>query len=214
MADMIRMLCIVSALLALLFAECAFCEEAVKTGEEANAGTESSIQPLSEDKYQISPQDVLSITVVAEQELTGFFAVSNDGTIKYPYIEYVLVAGKTVKQIEKDLTDRLKDGWLVNPQVIARVQEYSKKSVYVMGQVNRPGEHSFSGQNEMTLYRAVSMAGGFTRIAKMTKVVLMTADEKGNPKREEVDVSEIIKKPELDPLIRANDRIFVPERFF
>lgn len=170
--------------------------------------------PLAEDLYKISPQDIISVAVVNEVDLTGDFEVSKDGTIKYPYLEYIPVAGKTVKEIETLLTNLLKDGWLVDPQVIVRVRLYSQKLVYVMGQVNRPGQQSFSGQNEMTLYRAISMAGGFTRIAQMGKVILMTTDERNNEKRLEVDVKDIIAGKAPDPPIKANDRIYVDERFF
>ena len=170
--------------------------------------------PLAEDLYKISPQDIISVAVVNEVDLTGDFEVSKDGTIKYPYLEYIPVAGKTVKEIETLLTNLLKDGWLVDPQVIVRVSLYSQKLVYVMGQVNRPGQQSFSGQNEMTLYRAISMAGGFTRIAQMGKVILMTTDERNTEKRLEVDVKDIIAGKAPDPPIKANDRIYVDERFF
>ena len=192
-----------------------FCEEAAKTEDEAESPAEGTGAPLRASEYLVSSQDVLAVSVVGETDLTGLFEVSSkDGTIKYPYIEYVPVAGKTVKQIEELVTELLQDGWLVAPQVNVRVATYSEKLVYVGGQVNRPGKLSFSGKNEMTLYRAIVTAGGFTRIANMKKVVLMTTDDEGNPQRLEVNVSDVIKKPELDPPIKANDRIHVPERFF
>lgn len=186
-------------------------EPAVETGGSSPTVADA---PLPEDLYKICPQDILSVSVVNEVDLTGDFEVSKDGTIKYPYLEYIPVAGKTVKQVETLLTELLKDGWLVDPQVIVRVKLYSQKLVYVMGHVNRPGQQSFSGQNEMTLYRAISMAGGFTRIAQMKKVVLLTSDETSNEKRLVVDVSEIIAGKAPDPPIKANDRIYVDERFF
>ena len=187
--------------------------ESAARAVEADAGQAESLS--GEDEYLVSPQDVLEVTVVGEKELSGLFEVSRkqDGTIKYPYLEYVPVTGKTVKQIEELLTSLLKDGWLVNPQVNVRVALYSEKFVYVGGQVNRPGKLSFSGRNEMTLYRAIVTAGGFTRIAQRKKVVLITTDEEGKPKRLVVNVADIIEKPELDPPIKANDRISVPERF-
>ena len=187
--------------------------------EEPAVGTEGPPPPEAEaplpvDMYLICPQDIIFVAVVNEVDLTSDFEVSKDGTIKYPYLEYIPIAGKTVKQVETLLTNLLKDGWLVDPQVIVRVKLYSQKLVYVMGQVNRPGQQSFSGQNEMTLYRAISMAGGFTRIAQMKKVVLMTSDENNNEKRLVVDVTDIIAGKAPDPPIKANDRIYVDERFF
>lgn len=122
-------------------------------------------------------------------------------------------------KIQKRLSDLLqeidpKDCWFVDPQVNAMVEKYSEKLFYVEGQVNRPGQFTFTGQNKMTVYRAIIKAGGFTRIAKK-KVILITTDDKGKEKRIEVDVADIRKKsaknPELDPPVKANDIIFVPE---
>jgi len=82
--------------------------------------------------------------------------------------------------------------------------------VYVEGQVNRPGQFSFSREERLTLYRAIIKAGGFTRIVNKGKVILITTDDAGMEKRVVVDVSEILKKPELDPVLKAGDIIFVP----
>jgi len=84
---------------------------------------------------------------------------------------------------------------------------------YVEGQVNRPGRYSFSGEGKMTVYRAVTTAGGFNRIAKK-KVVLRTTNDAGKEKIVQVDVSEAIRNPELDPPIKPNDVIYVPEQPF
>jgi hypothetical protein len=74
--------------------------------------------------------------------------------------------------------------------------------------------YSFSEKQEATLYRAIIMAGGFTRIAKKSKVILVTTDDAGKKKLTNVDVTEILKNPELDPPVKTNDVIHVPEAFF
>ena len=232
------------------------CHGAAKTDEEPERAAKSSSPPLSADEYLASAKDKLQITIVGEKDLPTLFEVSEkDGAIKYPYIEYVRVAGLTViwtekfitellrgadpkeieklitdlrggadpKEIEKRLTDLArgvdpsKDGWFIDPQVNVMVQEYTQKLFYVEGQVTKPGQFTFTGQNKMTVYRAIIKAGGLTRIAKKT-VILITTDEEGNEKRIEVDVSDIRKRiegnPELDPPIKANDIVFVPESWF
>jgi len=232
------------------------CHAAEKTDEEPARAAESSAPALSADEYLVSAKDKLAISIVGEKDLPPVLEVSErDGTIKYPYIEYVRVSGLTViwieklitellrgadpkeieklitdlrggadpKQIEKRLTDLVrgvdptKDGWFIDPQINVMVHEYSQKLFYVEGQVKSPGQFTFTGQNKMTVYRAIIKAGGLTRIAKKT-VILITTDEERNEKRIEVDVSDIRKKiaenPELDPPIKANDIVFVPESFW
>jgi beta-lactamase regulating signal transducer with metallopeptidase domain/biopolymer transport protein ExbD len=86
--------------------------------------------------------------------------------------------------------------------------------VYVNGEVNRPGRYSFSAKGRATVYRAIVAAGGFTRLANKSKVIVLTTDDSGKQKRIDVNVSEVLKNPELDPPIRKDDMIIVPETFF
>jgi protein involved in polysaccharide export with SLBB domain len=182
----------------------------------SESGDETPPIPVPETEYEylVSPKDVLQIAIVNEGELGTTFEVNEkDGTINYPFIEYVKVAGLTVKQIEKLITEKLKEGeWFVEPQVNVMVLKYSEKFFYVQGQVNKPGQYSFTGENEMTVHRAIIKAGGFTRIASK-KVILLTSDEQGNKKRLEVDVGDIIKNRIPDPLVKADDIIYVRESF-
>jgi protein involved in polysaccharide export with SLBB domain len=192
-----------------------WCETAEETPGESNSGSESSEPALPPDKYEVSAQDLLNVRVVGEMDLTGDFRVSNDGTIKYPYLEYISVEGETVRQVEKEMTDLLKDGWLIDPQVIVTVKEYSQKFVYVMGEgITGSRQISFSGQNEMTLLRAIAMAGGFNRIAKKSQVFIFRTGENRETARLEVDAKDIIKGKAPDILIKTNDTIYVGERFW
>ncbi len=216
--NMRRPILLLSAVLLLLTIHSAFCAESEKPGGKANPDPESAKPaepPLPEEEYLVSPKDVLEITIVGEKDLPVYYTVSDkDGTINFPYIGYMPVAGKTVKEIEKLITERLKPDWFVDPQVNVRVFVYSEKFVYVQGQVKGPGKHSFSGKNRLTVYRAIIMAGGFTDKAAESRVRLTTTDGKGKPVIQIIDVSQIMKRnPELDPPVKADDIIFVPESF-
>lgn len=188
------------------------CESAARAGE---AGVSVPVA-LPIDEYLVSQKDVLQITIVGETDLPTNFEVSErDGTIKYPYIEYVKVVGLTVQQIEKLVTGLLKPDWYVEPGVNAMVVKYTEKLCYVQGKVNKPGQFSFTGQNKMTVYRAIIKAGGFADNANEKKVRLTTTDDKGRPVIKTINVADIMKKtPALDPQIKANDIIDVPESFF
>jgi len=212
---MIRVLTIFIGAFLLLFQSSAFSETAEKTGEETKPASEGSAAPLPAELYKVSARDLLHVQVVNELDLTGDFEVSNDGTIKYPYLEYIPVADKTVKEIEAVITNLLKPDWLIAPQVIVTVKRYSLKLAYVTGEgMTGSRQISFSGQNEMTLLRAIAMAGGFSRIARKSKVFIFTTDDKGKPKRLEVDAKDIIRGKSPDPPIKANDTIYVGESFW
>ncbi len=107
--------------------------------------------------YRISPGDVVSIIVFDEPELTLRDArVPGSGRISFPFIGEVQLSGETTQAIEKDITDRLADGYLRHPQVTVSISEY--RPFYVGGNVNVPGQKQFG--EGMTVAKAIALAGG------------------------------------------------------
>ncbi len=126
--------------------------------------------------------------------------------------------GNNPVNIQRQVTQALSevepnDCWYKNPQVNVMVVTYSQKFFYVEGYVNKPGQYSFTGENMMTVYRAIIRAGGFKNDAKKT-VRLITTVAGGEKKTIEVDVNDVIKKNAPDPPIRANDVIRVDPSFW
>jgi polysaccharide export outer membrane protein len=78
----------------------------------------------------------------------------------FPLIGRVKAGGSTLRSIAEDVTARLKDGFLVNPQVTVEVDTYRSQIVYVTGQVRQPGAVALTGT--MTLMDVLSKAGSPT----------------------------------------------------
>jgi protein involved in polysaccharide export with SLBB domain len=126
--------------------------------------------------------------------------------------------GGDAKKVQKRVDELLQeveanDCWYRDPQVNVMVAKYSEKFFYVEGYVAKSGQYAFTGENMMTVYRAITRAGGFKPDAKKT-VRLITHDVDGNTQTVEVDVSAIIKKNAPDPPIQANDVIRVDQSFW
>ncbi|HYE87949.1 MAG TPA: polysaccharide biosynthesis/export family protein [Vicinamibacterales bacterium] len=120
--------------------------------------------PLQADlSYQIGPGDVLNIKVFDEPSLSGLFPVESDGTISYPFLLRVNVQGKTVRDVESDLTKRLLGNYLQNPQVTVDIANYRVRSIYVLGDVRTPGKYDIEGQ--VTLLEVIAKAGSLTSTA-------------------------------------------------
>jgi polysaccharide export outer membrane protein len=85
---------------------------------------------------------------------------------------------------------------------------------YIIGQVIRPGSYSIT-DNEITLVEAISIAGGFTRIAARNRTRIIRVEE-GIEKIIEVKVDAITKagKKIQDVPIKPGDVIVIPESFF
>jgi polysaccharide export outer membrane protein len=132
-----------------------------------------AVKLLASEDYRISPADVLEINVFQESDLKSILRVSNEGTIVFPLIGMVPVGGMTPQEAAHALQARLAQGYLANPQVSVIVQEFSKHSFTVLGEVQKPGSYDMPDQQDVTVLQAIGIAGGYTRIANPSKVILM-----------------------------------------
>jgi polysaccharide export outer membrane protein len=126
--------------------------------------------------YTVGAQDVLTITVFGETELSGRYTVEQDGTFTFPQIGRVKAGGTTLRGLELELRQRLADGYLRNPQVSVSIDTYRSQRVLVIGEVRSPGEFQLTG--EMTLLMALAKAG-LTTPAAGRDVVVVRAPKKG-----------------------------------
>jgi polysaccharide export outer membrane protein len=113
--------------------------------------------------YTIGVQDVVTITVYDQADLSGKFTVENDGSMTFPLLGRIKIAGMTLRSLEEELEKRLSDGYLRNPQVSAAVDTYRSQRIFVMGEVRAPGAYQLAG--EMTIIEAIARAGSTTPAA-------------------------------------------------
>jgi polysaccharide export outer membrane protein len=137
------------------------------------AGSAAAQAPVD---YRVGPRDQLEVTVFGHSDLSGSYTVSADGSISFPLIGDVSVGGRTTRDIEETLAQRLADGFLKNPQVSVRVTEYRSQRVFVMGEVGRPGPVALTGS--LTLLEALANAGGPSRTAGTEVIVLRRNDSR------------------------------------
>jgi polysaccharide export outer membrane protein len=107
--------------------------------------------------YVIGPQDLLTITVWDQEDLGGKFAVETDGTFTFPLIGRVQASGRTLRELETELKNRLMDGFFRNPQVSVAIEQYRSQRVFIVGEVRSPGPYPLTG--DMSLIEAIARAG-------------------------------------------------------
>jgi protein involved in polysaccharide export with SLBB domain len=155
--------------------------------------------------------DMFEVRVFRQDDMTGTYSVSSEGTISFPLVGVVAVAGKTPAQIERELRDRLADGYLQDPQVSVLVKEYKSKKVSVFGQVREPG--TFGYAEGMTVVDAVAQAGGFTDLARKNAVTV-TRSVGAEKTKYTVPVEDIGEGKADNFYLRPGDVVFVPRRLW
>ncbi len=154
------------------------------------------------DLYTLGPGDRLRITVYGEETLTGEYGITGAGDVSFPLIGNVKAAGRSVEDLQQELTTRLGSGYIADPRVSAEIITY--RPYYILGEVGRPGQYDFAVG--LTIEQAVAAAGGFTYRANSRRVFLKRATE---TRERLVDLRETPSFP-----VRPGDTIRVGERFF
>ncbi|NYT76916.1 polysaccharide biosynthesis/export family protein [Alcaligenaceae bacterium] len=108
---------------------------------------------------------------LSQADIGNGYPVSANGTIQFPFVGSIKVAGLTDEQVRDLLTKRIAT-YINNPQLTVRIQTYRSNRIYVDGEVRAPGLQVIDDL-PMTLPEALNRAGGFTPDADRSSVVLI-----------------------------------------
>lgn len=113
--------------------------------------------------YQVGAADVLGIKVFGEEALSNNYTVDSDGSITFPLIGRVHVAGHTTRQVEEHLTKLLDGDYLKRPQISVEIATFRSRFIFVLGEVRNPGKYNIQGPQ--TLLEVIAHAGSTTPAA-------------------------------------------------
>ena len=174
------------------------------------------VDTLPELEYRIGPLDQVQVVVWEHPELTSPMGqyqpagqkVTTDGKLFYPYAGELQAAGLTAQELRAEITKRLSDKILNDPQVDVRVTGYHSRKALVSGAVNRPGYVHFD-ENPMTVPDVIAAVGGFDEKADPSFVQLRRGD-----KIYSIDYVRAFKDniPIDRLLVKPGDQLFVPLR--
>jgi polysaccharide export outer membrane protein len=179
----------------------------------SNAPTASSPSSNEAAKYSddflIGPGDVLAINVWKEAEISRIVPVRPDGRISLPLIGELQSSGQTPKQLEAEITKRLKD-FVADPSVTVVVQEIRSQKFNVLGMVTHPGSYPLA--KPMTVVDAIATAGGFRDFAKQRDIYVLRHDPSGKQTRLPFNYKDVIKglHPEQNVELQTSDTVVVP----
>jgi polysaccharide biosynthesis/export protein len=171
--------------------------------------------------YVTGPNDVLTITVFNQPQLSGKFAVESDGSLAFPLLGRVAVGGLSIRAVEDEIRRRLASGYVKDPHVSVTMEQYRSQQVFVMGEVQKPGSLQFTGA--MTLIEALARAGSTTERAGTEAVIVRSrtadsaapaappSDDTANAETIRVDLRSLqTGMLSQNVVLRPGDTVFVP----
>jgi protein involved in polysaccharide export with SLBB domain len=161
----------------------------------------------------VGPGDVFEVSVLGEKDLPKEYRVQPDGSIDFPYLDRLAVAGLEPQQIEDLIKQQfIEKKILVAPQVTLVVKQYNSKKVSVIGAVTKPGSLPWS--EGMKLVEAISLSGGFTALADADHVRITRTVAPGKTVTSTVSVDDITDGKMPDLPLQAGDTIKIEQRVF
>ena len=143
--------------------------------------------------YMIGPEDVLSIVVWREKELSGEVVVRPDGKISLPLLNDVQAAGYTPEQLA-EIVEKAAVKYVTDSDTTVIVKQINSRKVYVLGEVGKPG--AFPLTSEMNVLQLIASVGGLAEFADKKNVLILRM-ENGRERRFRFNYNEVIEGKNL-----------------
>ncbi|HEC27573.1 MAG TPA: polysaccharide export protein [Gammaproteobacteria bacterium] len=158
------------------------------------------LQAAHADPYTLGSGDTIKIHVFQEPDLSIEAKISNNGTVDFPLIGNIEIAGLSLAETEAVLDRKLRGDYLIDPQISVSV--ISHRPFFITGAVRSPGSYEY--QPGMSVRQAIAVAGDFTERASRSKIYIIKESES----------SENSRKIKLDEPVGPGDTITVKESLF
>jgi polysaccharide biosynthesis/export protein len=161
---------------------------------------------------RLGPEDVISVDVFDKPNYSrSNITIPPDGAISYPQIGRVLVAGRTIPEIEKELRDRLME-YIIDPQVTVQLVASHSQKIFIVGDVATPGIYEMT--RRMNVTEAISKAGYVTRYGNKKKIHVLRMQPNGDTQALPVNLKNVEQGKEKDIFLVPGDTVVVPGNLF
>jgi polysaccharide export outer membrane protein len=171
--------------------------EISKRAPEANPGP---------SEYRLGPEDVIDVFVWKEPDLSTTVVIRPDGRISLPLANELEASGKTAVQLQQEITEKLRQ-FISEPVVNVMVKQVNSLKISVLGEVRKPDVYRI--KNRVTVLDAIAMAGGFTDLAKTSRVIVLRNAPTG-PQRIKINVKQAVAEESRAPFyLQPLDTVYV-----
>jgi polysaccharide export outer membrane protein len=164
-------------------------------------------------EFLLGPEDVLTVTIWKNQDLSREVVVRPDGMISMPLVGDIQATGLTANVLAKRIAERLTE-YMASPIVFVQIKEVNSYFIYVLGEVAKPGKYPL--KSYANVMQGISLAGGFTVYAKKNKIKVLRVTGDGPNGKQQVEIpvhyDEILKGNAVPGnfFLRIGDVIVVP----
>ena len=163
----------------------------------------------SPSRETLGEGDSVRITVFQNPDLTTETRISERGTITFPLIGEISLAGLTPAGAEGRIAKQLIEGkFVLKPQVSLNVIRVRSRQVSVLGQVARPGRYALDDTSS-SLTDILALAGGISQTGDDNVTVMITRN--GKTAKLEINVPSMYRIGDLSRNLQleSGDAIFV-----
>jgi polysaccharide export outer membrane protein len=172
--------------------------------------TYPTVAKLDESQLALGPGDKISLTVFyGSHSITAAYTLDPSGQIAVQYIGAVKASGRTMAWLQKEIRDRLADGYLQEPIVSINLVELNSLTLLVSGMVGRNGTLRYT--TGLTITDVIAQSGGFTPLARKN-MVKVTRLQNGRQETYKLPVERISEGERPNFPMLPGDEVFVPER--
>ena len=188
---------------------CGFVLTLVFAGAAVAAPPAASTGPLADSTYTVKAGDTLLVSVWKEPDLQGPVLVRPDGMFSFPLAGQLDARNKSVAELQQELTTKLKK-FISDPVVTVSIQEIKGNKVYVIGQVQKPGD--FVVNPRVDVMQALSMAGGTTPFAALGDIMILRRTDTGQQQALPFKYTDVVRGRNLQQniMLQAGDVVVVP----
>jgi polysaccharide export outer membrane protein len=174
----------------------------------ANAPSNATAGVALPAGYVIGPEDVLSIVVWREKDMSTDAVVRPDGKISLPLLNDLQAGGLTPDQL-KGAIETAASKYMAEPNATVIVKAINSRKVHILGNVTKAGTYPLTG--DITVLQLIALAGGLQEYADEKHITVMRKED-GKDQLFKFNYKDVIHQKNLQQnvLLKPGDTIIVP----
>ena len=158
--------------------------------------------------YLIGPEDVLTIVVWREKDMSTDAVVRPDGQISLPLLNDLQAVGLTPDQLKASI-EKAASKYVAEPNATVIVKAINSRKVHIVGNVIKGGTFPLAG--DMTVLQLIAQAGGLQEWADSKKITVMRKQD-GKDVVLKFNYKDVVKQKNLQQnvLLKPGDTVIVP----